>query len=1121
MTEERGTLEKLIDELAILLSPLTSLTPEAAPTLLADLGLPVTPAKANQLASAMTKTTGAMGKLIDLAFEIEKAIEDEKWEKVLEKGIAAIEQIAKLISGFVALENALGNLSLPNAGPILAAFPERLFSYLLARYLGRSPGVNEMLQLTGLLERTDHNVGSIDPNAPFYTVDEFHFGRIGGWLTDPKGQLEDLYDWDKPGFDGKKVLSILDRIVGEAGFPVLYDSQAPRLDLVVAEIVPRTNLDPRGLEVRFGGIKKGSIERTGDFWKLLLSLEANLPAGASFVLQPGKITFDPPDATTFQGKLGATYSYLRPAADPLKLVSLAASSYVSVEEIAASVGLDVKAGGKAGLELGADLKRGKVLLTTENQDGFIAKILSGFKVEQNFDLGVGFSTDEGVHFHGSSTLEIQLASHIELGPIELSALTLSVGIDDGKFPVGIATDIKASLGPLVAVVQGIGFELIFELVDGNEGNLGPVDLGAGFKPPKGVGLSLDVGVVKGGGYLFFDFEKEEYGGALELNIANIVNAKAIGIITTRMPDGSKGFALLIIITAEFSPAFQLGYGFTLNGVGGLLGINRTVKLETLREGVRTGAVNSIMFPQNVVENAPQIISDLRAVFPPEEGIFLFGPMAKLGWGTPTLVSLSFGLILEIPGNIAILGVLKIALPADDTTLIQIQVNFVGTLDFDKGMLTFDASLYDSRVLFITLEGDMAVRFKWSDPAGFLVSIGGFHPSYTPPAELEVPPMKRLAINILDTDWARIRIETYFAVTSNSFQFGARAELYLGFDAFYVDGYFGLDVLFRFSPFYFEVSICAGFCLHVFGADLLSIKLAFTLSGPSPWHAWGTGSVTILFWEISADFDITWGDAEDTALPDVAVVPLLIADLDKSDHWRALPPASANLWVTLRAIDEPNGALLLHPAGALSVTQKVAPLDFTWERIGNQRPSDVKRASIASAKSGGLTLKVTSIDDSFARSHFEDLSDAQKLSVPSFERMHCGAKLGLANDVMTGPGVHRTIEYEIVVIDKEYPKPFKFGFITGLLAPMLAGGPLKKAKMAKAYKKLLVPHGDDVIKTQGESFTVASTTDNTAHGAHTTFPSEAMAQQFLAQEIARMPAMADALHVIPTAEVNGS
>ena len=61
----------------------------------------------------------------------------------------------------------------------------------------------------------------------------------------------------------------------------------------------------------------------------------------------------------------------------------------------------------------------------------------------------------------------------------------------------------------------------------------------GFKPPNGVGLSIDAGVVKGGGYLYIDSDKGEYAGALELVFAGFLAVKAIGIITTTMPDGAR------------------------------------------------------------------------------------------------------------------------------------------------------------------------------------------------------------------------------------------------------------------------------------------------------------------------------------------------------------------------------------------------------------------------------------------------------------------------------------------------------------------------------------------------------------------------------------------------------
>ena len=81
-----------------------------------------------------------------------------------------------------------------------------------------------------------------------------------------------------------------------------------------------------------------------------------------------------------------------------------------------------------------------------------------------------------------------------------------------------------------------------------------------------------------------------------------------------MPDGSPGFALLILVTAEFVP-IQLGFGFTLIGVGGLLALNRRLDTEALRVGVRTGALNSVLFPQDIIANITRIISDIKDIFP--------------------------------------------------------------------------------------------------------------------------------------------------------------------------------------------------------------------------------------------------------------------------------------------------------------------------------------------------------------------------------------------------------------------------------------------------------------------------------------------------------------------------
>jgi hypothetical protein len=247
------------------------------------------------------------------------------------------------------------------------------------------------------------------------------------------------------------------------------------------------------------------------------------------------------------------------------------------------------------------------------------------------------------------------------------------------------------------------------------------------------GLLIDAGVVAGGGYLFIDSEHGQYAGALQLMIADFLNVSAIGLIETKLPDGSDGFSLLVIITADFGPGIQLGFGFTLLAVGGLLGLKRAMLFQPIMDGIRTNAIASVMFPHNVIANAPRIISDLQAFFPAQEGTFLVGPMAKLGWGEPTLISLSVGIIVEIPpGDIALLGILKLALPTEDLPILQLQVNFAGAFEFDKQRLYFFASLFDSHLLFITIDGQIGVLFSYGDDANFVLTVGGFNPQFNPP-----------------------------------------------------------------------------------------------------------------------------------------------------------------------------------------------------------------------------------------------------------------------------------------------------------------------------------------------------------------------------------------------------
>src|ERR1700736_979060 len=100
----------------------------------------------------------------------------------------------------------------------------------------------------------------------------------------------------------------------------------------------------------------------------------------------------------------------------------------------------------------------------------------------------------------------------------------------------------------------------------------------------------------------------------------------------------------------------------------------------------------------------------------------------------------------------------------------------------------------------SLEGDMCARVRWGAWANFAVSVGGFHPRYVPTADLDIAPIKRVTINLLPTsDNPRLRILSYYAVTSNSLQHGARLELYAAAAGFGIKGFLGYDLLAQVNP----------------------------------------------------------------------------------------------------------------------------------------------------------------------------------------------------------------------------------------------------------------------------------------------------------------------------------
>ncbi|MEU1268502.1 DUF6603 domain-containing protein [Streptomyces sp. NPDC005799] len=1131
-------------------------SPEQAAAFLEELGY-IAPSEV----TAFTSFGDGIGRLTDGIEHLVDALEDgDEALTVAALGeiLVAAAQIAKAANTFsTEIQANFAGTPLLTDTDILAQIGIRIADHLVVRFVeGSFPTLYAALLVVGIVEIEDIEPANASESA--HRRRTVHWDSLGLLFSDPVGALKETISEPDEFFYERFVFFMRALAVG-LGLPATYvapdpdvleklnDGQDlttqdffddltalrfplvrdPNVDLGL-ELYPR--IDPAtqkrtglGVALRFGG----ALDiRLGDSWVLSATIAASLGDNLGVTLDVGGSPHfvgdvvgtggsSPLDAVQFGVKLTLKPSD-QASPGPVFVLGLPLGALFQLGSGELTVGLEKLASVRVFVE--TDLKDGLFAFGTASSDGFVSKVVGGEGVQAQFSLGLGLSNIGGIYFKGASGLVIRLPLHLALGPIDLNHLSLGAEFKGNGLNVTAVTGLAARLGPLAAAIEDLGVRVLFAFPPARDGNLGPVDVAFAFQPPKGVGLSLDVGVVRGGGYLFIDPDRGEYAGALELALLDVVTIKAIGIITTKLPDGSKGFSLLIIMSVEFGSGVQLGLGFTLSAVGGLIGLNRTMNLQALADGVRTGAIESVMFPHDIVANAPKIISDLRTFFPQREGTFLIGPMVRIGWGTPTLASISLGIIMEIPGNIALVGMVRIAIPADDVAVIELQVNFVGALEFDKKRLWFFATLFESRIAFLTIDGEMGLLVAFGADANFVVSVGGFHPRFAPPP-LPFPSPQRIAVSLVNTPVSRVRIEGYFAVTSNTVQFGASAEVFFGVSALHVQGHLAFDALFQFSPFYFVIEISASFSVKVFGVGLFSVGVRGSLDGPTPWHVKGHGSISLLFWDIDVDFETTWGESRHTEMPPIPIKPIITGELGKIENWRVIPPAGVNLLVSLRTIPETEAALVLHPIGVLRVSQRALPLGLTLHKVGAQKPTDFNRLSMEVV--GGALEKKADAFEQFAPAQFQNFSDADKLSKPAFAPEQSGIELSTAGrDVRSAVMVRRVVRYEEIVIDsnyKRFARRFR-GFLGVLFAFFLNGAAVSKCELSQAVKVKLQPFAEK-IDVRGETYTVAHQSDNTVfHADAAVFHSEAGAREYLNDQVAANPSLAGTIHVIPTFEV---
>lgn len=1013
--------------------------------------------------------------------------------------IAAIEDLIELI--------AAGG-PVPPTDDELAAFGEDLLHSLLTQWILRKPVVGDVAHLVGLLEVVDlpaAQMGGWLARRPL-RASRLRPAMVTEFVADPLGYLADRIvpnGWatsTDAAATNQLLANQLDPLLARVGgvWRIHANSLAGadalrsvgRLGLleVVARVAGDDGRARFGAEVEFfsaadtneAGLSGPAVEVApfGGYAHTFSSAGWSVTLGALVALG-GVDAGDSPPAIRVSGSgvdVAPSVDARFDVAAHVDLNSVLGGQGTRMQfgalDVAAFVGVT-----DGELDTGASIIASGSRIVLSAADLGVVSSVAEFENTIEFDLGLAWSLSRGVTLAGSASLEVEFTEGIDIGGvITLSGLRLRADIAE-QLGLSAVTNVGINLGPVALAFEALGLGVTIDFPPGG-GNLGAANLAIAIQPPKGIGVRVNAGVVIGGGYLYLDPEGGEYAGVLELSFpAMSLSLKAIGIFTTDLPGDAEGYALLLLIFVEF-PAIQLGYGFTLNGVGGILGIQHGVSIDALQAGMRTGAMDSVLFPDDPVANAPALLADLREVFPITPGSLTFGPALQIGWGAGIL-TISLGLVVQLDGvigagagspsiaRIVLLGQLQVKLPPVDDApeVIKLLVDILGYYDFQEMELGIDARLRDSHLIGLPLTGSLCVRARFGSDPTFLMAIGGFHPRFTelPPG---LPAQDRLGVRLVYGELT-VQIGCYTAITSNSFQFGVEANLIVAASDFRVEAYLGFDALFIFTPtFHFTIEFRMGAAVSWNGHDLASIRVRGELSGPGRWEITGEASFSILCWEVEIGFHEAWGNAPALPLTDAPILPEIIEALQRDDAWHASLPGGLP-FVTVRQLDD---RLVAHPLGHLEGRQKVVPFGLTVERVREIRPTDANRFEVTEVRVGGVSVPIETTQEHFARGEYFDLSEDAKLTTPSFERFDAGVRVG-SDDYTAGAAVAFDSEYETAY--REQPEVREFGVLSGLFlleqvryAAVARSGPLLASQLAGPGVGITVADAPHVLATSG-------------------------------------------------------
>jgi len=319
------------------------------------------------------------------------------------------------------------------------------------------------------------------------------------------------------------------------------------------------------------------------------------------------------------------------------------------------------------------------------------------------------------------------------------------------------------------------------------------------------------------------------------------------------------------------------------------------------------------------------------------------------------------------------------------------------------------------------------------------------------------------------DFLYFRFEGYFAVTTNTLQFGAAIEVVISLGPFNIRGFLGFDALIRFQPFHFQFGIHASVKVRWKSHNLGGLDLSGELSGPGPVVFRGEVCFEILWFEICFKETFTLGSSSPPAVTTVAsAVAELAAELGDPANVRSDGAVDARV-----AVEPATNTTLpvVSPLGQAVWSQTRAPLDLLLQRFEGARLARAETVTATGAQVTGPDV------DWFAPGGFAELSDADALNRRAFERLHAGVRLG-ADGSDNGPSTVMTVTVKVIRLPA--PPILLTAFALPLWLQAAVAGRIGSPERATVVPKLAVHDERWTVHGDGGGVAVAGVSQAQAH-----------------------------------------